>query len=108
MSSSYSRYTRRKQNRESLKLLNKIKEIAIKVNESHNWNKMYICINQINKKDILVLPYEGNEGIERSLGSDCVLKIPSGKRTNNTICLVEYTPIDNCCKISDGIMVYTC
>lgn len=124
------RYIRRKQNRESLKLLYKIKAIAIKVNKSHGWNKMYICINQLNKKDILVIPYIGNEGIERTLGSDCELQIHykneangnkekslggdcelgenSRKRANNTICLVEYTPSGNSCKISDGIMTYTC
>lgn len=108
MSNSYNRYMRRKQNRESLKLLTKIKAIAIKVNKSHSWNKMYICINQLNKKDILVLPYVGNEGMERCLGSDCILEIPTGKRENNTVCLVEYTSTDNSCKISDGIMTYTC
>jgi hypothetical protein len=99
---------RRKQNRQSSKIIYSLKDIAIKVYNEHNWNKIYICINILNKKDKLVIPYKGNEGIEKFLGNDCVLDLPSGKRENNLICLVEYTPDKNICKISDGIMIYTC
>jgi len=106
MGASLNRQQRRKQNRQSLRLLYKLKNISIKVNKSHGWDKMFVCINQYNNKDILVLPYTGNESIKNCLGSDCVLTLPNNKRENNIICLVEY--IDNICRINDGNMIYTC
>ncbi len=102
------RYIKRKNRRKLTKLIQKIKKIAISVNKSHKWDKIFLCINQEDTQDILVLPYNCNENMKKCLGRDCLIEIPSGKRENNTICLVEYTPSDNSCKIFDGRSIYNC
>ena len=100
MSQSRNRKSRRKQKKETAKVLSKLRDIVRKVHKEHDWKKMFICINIENQKDILVLPYTGNERLLSALGNDTNINIDNIERKNNLVLLAEYNS-DNIL-ISDG------
>ena len=104
MSQSKSRQLRRKQKKETTKLLCKLKDIVCKVHTERKWKKMFICVNSENQRDILVIPYMGNEKLLGALGNDTVLNIGDIERKNNLVLLGEYDK--DTVLITDGQSVY--
>ena len=105
MSQSMARKERRKQKRETGKVLSKLKAIVDKVHKENGYQKMFICINAKNQKDIMVLPFDGNETLEKSLGADVEIEVGEMKRHNQFLLLAEIK-VDGGIIITDGQSVY--
>ena len=105
MGQSYNRKIRRQQARDTNRVLDKLKTIAVKVNKEQGWTKFYICINSKQQRDIMVLPYNGNEGLEGSLGSDNILVAGSIMRKDQVVLLAEHKD-NGTISIRDGIGEY--
>ena len=83
-----------------------IKEKAVKVKEETGLDKMYFCINADNVMDIIIIKYEGNEGLKKSLGVRTDITLDNVKvRTNNIVIYAEISP-DNVVHIVDSNRIY--
>lgn len=105
MSQSLARKERRKHKRDTNKVLSKLTDIVDKVHKENGYQKMFICINTRNQRDIMVLNYTGNESLEKSLGADVEIEVGELNRHNQLVILAE-VKVDGGILIDDGQSVY--
>lgn len=101
MGGSLSRLRRREYQRALDKAMGYISKIGLSAYEQRGWTKMFIGVSTHKKEDAIVIGYDGNEELNKSLGSDVILNIAGKERKNQLLVCLEICD-DGTIKINDG------
>ena len=87
-------------------LMDAIKDKAISIKNDTGIDKMYFCFNEDNIMDSLIINYEGNEDLKKSLGIRTDITLDNGQTRNNNIVIYVEVSLNNVVNIEDGKGVY--
>lgn len=88
------------------KVIEAIRKSAVNIKNKNNISRMYFCISYSDINDILVIRYDGNEDLKKSLGIKTDITLDNGDiRSNNFVVYTEVNE-DNTVTINDGQGIY--